>query len=281
MGLLDRLLEPLGDGTADDGGDDPDAPPRPSTGDRDAKRGSHGSHWDALVDGDEAIGRAVQRTIETGDAVRAPPVDGREVVGFRAGEGPVRSTAVTADGEMLTAYPELDGIAQEFAVDEEIPWANGVEAQFRGRLGPASAAFFPTDFYAEGGERDGDRRVELAGLAYYCAPQSGASDDAVADVDGAVGGEGADDVDGNGGVVGFAPFDRGDVDDYVFRTRAKEVTATTFDGRAVYRIRAPLFRRNGEDVDVSLYAADRVLDGVVPEAGDHLEGVLWLQGRTE
>jgi hypothetical protein len=31
---------------------------------------------------------------------------------------------------------------------------------------------------------------------------------------------------------------------------------------------------------VSLYAADRVRDGVVPEAGDYLEGVRWLQGRA-
>lgn len=278
MGLLDRLLGPLGSETTRDGdrGDDPDGPARSVDPGSDAKSGSHGSHWDALVDGDEAIGRAVQRTIETGDAVRAPPVDGREVVGFRAGEGPVRSTAVTADGEMLTAYPELDGIAHEFAVDEAIPWANGVEAQLRGRLGPASASFFPTDFFAEADATfGGDRQVELAGLAYYCAPQSGASDDAVADIDG------TESADGEGGVVGFAPFDRGDVDDYVFRTRAKDVTATTFDGRAVYRLRAPLFRRDGEDVDVSLYAADRVLDGVVPEPGDDLEGVLWLQGRTE
>lgn len=271
MGLLDRLLWSLGDET----GGGRDESPRQSESDRDAKSGSHGSHWDALVDEDEAIGRAVQRTIAAGEAVRAPSVDGRETVGFRAGEGPVRSTVVTADGEMLTAYPAAEGIEHEFAADETIPWANGVEAQLRGRLGPASVALFPTNFFARHDQTfEGDRRVELAGLAYYCAPQSGASDDAVAGVDG------TDAADGDG-VVGFAPFDRGDVDDYVFRTRAKAVTATAFDGRAVYRIRAPLFRRDGEDVDVSLYAADRVLDGVVPDAGDDLEGVLWLQGRVE
>lgn len=276
MGLLDRLLGPLGNETTGESerGGDPDGPARSADPGSDAKSGSHGSHWDALADGDEAIGRTVQRTIETGDAVRAPPVDGREVVGFRAREGPVRSTAVTADGEMLTAYPELDGVAHDFAVDETIPWANGVEAQLRGRLGPASASFFPTNFFAEGDAAFGDdRRVELAGLAYYCASQSGTSDGAVSDVDG------PETADGDPGVVGFAPFDRGEVDDYVFRTRAKEVTATTFDGRAVYRVRAPLFRRDGKEVDVSLYAADRALDGVVPEAGDYLEGVLWLQGR--
>ena len=31
---------------------------------------------------------------------------------------------------------------------------------------------------------------------------------------------------------------------------------------------------------MSLYASDRVLDGVVPEPGDYLEGVRWLQGRV-
>lgn len=270
MGLLNRLLDLFGGESggrtsAERGRDDRS----PSDG-NDAKSGGHGSHWDTLVEGDEEIQMTVMQTLEEGEVIEAPSVEGRNVTGHRAGDGPVESVAVTADGELWTGYPVADGVAHEMHVDGLIPWANGVEVQLRGQLGPAEFNFFPTNFYAEDDEAfGGDRTVELAALAYACGPAEATT---VTDEDG-----GSYSMEG---MAAFLPLERGDVDDFSFRTTVKERTETTFDGRTVYQLRVPLFKpdEDADDVDIYLYAAEHVLGEYVPEVGDDIEGAFWLQG---
>lgn len=275
MGLFDRVLG-LFDGGDDEAtagstpeGSDPDDASAPDGGE---KTGSHGSHWDALVEGDHEIQQTVMETIQDGELVEAPSVDGREITGHRAGDGAVRTVGVTADGQMWTAYPVVDGLTHEVEIDGLIPWSNGVEAQLRGQLGPVEINFFPTNFFAEAdGAFGGERRVELAGLAYDCSP---ADPETVRDEPG--------EELSTEGMAAFFPFERGDVDDYAFQTRVKEVEEVAFGDRTVYRLLASLFRtEDGDDVDISLYASEHVLGEYVPEVGDDVTGVLWLQGRVE
>lgn len=276
MRLLDRLL-----GLFDSGSDervtdsDPAESPNPdhdSDSDGGEKTGSHGSHWDTVVGGDLEIKQTVMRTIEEGEIVEAPSVEGREITGHRTDDGPVTSVGVTANGEMWTAYPVGEGIVHEIDVNGMIPWVNGVEAQLRGELGPTEINFFPTNFFAEPNDVFGGRRqVELAALAYDCGP---AATETIRD-------ESGEELSTEG-MAGFFPFERGDVDDYSFQTRVKDVEETSFGGNPVYRLLVPLFRTDEEgDVDIYLYASERVLGEYVPEVGDDIEGVLWLQGRVE
>lgn len=276
MGVLDRVLGLFdgtdGEATVDstpEGSGDPDEASGSGGGE---KTGSHGSHWDTLVEGDQEIQQTVMETIQDGELVEAPSVDGREITGHRAGDGPVRTVGVTADGQMGTAYPDADGVTHEVEIDGLIPWSNGVEAQLRGQLGPAEINFFPTNFFAEADDAfGGERRVELAGLAYDCGP---ADPETIRDDSG--------EELSTEGMAAFFPFERGDVDDYAFQTRVKEVEEVAFGDRTVYRLLAPLFRtEDGDDIDISLYASEHILGEYVPEVGDDVTGVLWLQGRVE
>lgn len=272
MGLFDRLLGLLG-GSSETVADSQSAVAngRTETSDE-AKSGSHGSHWDTLVGGDDDIKRTVMRTVETGDVTEAPPVDGRDIVGYRAGDSSVGTVAVTADGEIWTAYPAAEGVEHRMHVDGLIPWRNGVEAQLRVQLDGAELNLFPTNFFAETDDAfGGERRVELAALAYDCEP---AEAETIRDDSG--------EEFSTAGMAALLPFERGDVDDYTFQTRVKEVERESFDGRTVYRLLVPLFRtEDGDDVNVYLYAAEHVLGEFVPEVGDDIAGVLWLQGRVE
>lgn len=270
MGLFDRVRGLLGGDGRDGGGRDDDG--RPGVRRRE-REGGHGDHWDALVDLEDEAGfqETIMAAVEGGTPVGGEPLDGREVTGLFSGPDPCQVCAVTVGPRLYTAYPALDGIEQELTVEEVIEWHTRVEAQVDGALGPASAAAFDTRYFAR---RDYDPgrtyAFSLAALAYTLVPAD----------EGTVTGPAGEEWT-VAGMAGFVPFERGDVDDVVLRTTAREVETLAFDGRTVYRLTVPLFRRGERvaGVDVALYASERALEGYVPEPGDDVGGVAWLQGR--
>ncbi|WP_267642630.1 hypothetical protein [Haloarchaeobius amylolyticus] len=238
----------------------------------DAKSGSHGSHWDTVVAGDDAIMQAIMGAVESGTATEGRLVDGETVVGYRGGPGALSTlTIASEDGEIWSGYPVAEGISHDVTITQLIPWANGAEAQLSGELGDATASFFATNTWEH--EEDyfgGERQVELAALAYDLNPAEA---------------ETLTDEDGNefstAGMAGFVPFEGGDVDDYIFQTTVETVTEVEFQGSTVYRMRVPLFRGDdGTEYQVMLYAAKRLCGDFEPEKGDDVEGVFWLQGRV-
>lgn len=285
MGLFDRVRGLFG-------GDDGE--PRPATGHDDAeavpeptsdpegrgrggvneaaageKSGSHGAHWDTVTTGQQAVVATVRGAVESGMPTEWTADGGEPVVGYRAGAGPVSTLVVAGEsGDLWTAYPVAEGVAHELAVEAVVPWANGVEAQVSGTLGDATVSLFLTNYVTLDEEPTGHRQVELAALAYDLGPAEASTLTA---------------EDGHefstAGMASFVPFDGGDVDDYVFQTRVESVRECEFGDATLYRLRVPLFRDpDGTAYEVSLYAAEHVCDGYVPEAGDDVEGVFWLQG---
>ncbi|WP_435361219.1 hypothetical protein [Haloarchaeobius sp. DFWS5] len=237
------------------------------------KSGSHGSHWDTVVHGDDAIMQSLMGTIETGESTPGRTVGDEHVLGYRAGSGPLGTVALVSEaGELWSGYPVGAGIGHEVVIDGMLPWANGAEAQLSGDLGDATVSFFATNYWAhEDGHFGGPRQVELAAFAYDLNPAEA---------------ETITDEEGNefstAGMAAFVPFDGGDVDDYIFQTHVETVTTCEFDGTTVYRLRVPLFvDPDGGEYHIMLYAAEHVCDGYVPEKGDDVEGVFWLQGRVE
>ncbi|WP_440990867.1 hypothetical protein [Haloarchaeobius baliensis] len=285
MGLFDRVRGIFGDDDPEPqpatGHDDAEAAPEPTTdpegrgrgGVNEAaegeKSGSHGSHWDTVTTGQMDVITMVRGAVESGMPTEWSADDGERVVGYRAGAGPVSTLVVTsAGGELWTAYPVAEGVTHELTVESVVPWANGAEAQVTGTLGDATVSLFATNYVTIDEAVEGTRQVELAALCYDLNP----ADDETLTVD--------DEHEfSTAGMAGFVPFDGGDVDDYVFQTRIESVTESEFGDTTVYRCRVPLFRdAHGEDYEISLYAAEHVCDGYVPEAGDDVEGVFWLQG---
>ncbi|HOY68137.1 MAG TPA: hypothetical protein PLP29_14735 [Candidatus Ozemobacteraceae bacterium] len=74
-------------------------------------------------------------------------------------------------------------------------------------------------------------------------------------------------------------FDR---DDYEFQGPVKSVAElhTEILGQKAWRVRVTISRLGDEEIDIDLCLTKRVLgEGKLPEIGDSVRGVLWLQGR--
>lgn len=275
MGLFDRLRDAVGRESpvpTDPGVDRGEGSSRLG-GDTTRKTGSHGSHWDTLTPDNATAREAVLTAVEEGEtrdgvAVEAGPV----IAHVHPSSGPIRTVAISIDDRIVTAFPGGDGITHDVIVTDVTEWANGVEAQLSidcvGRqLGAFDTGYFfrEPDWYGTGESY----RMDIAGFAYELAHIQTNSDERRAS------GNSVDDW-----IAAIMQFDGGDVDDYVFRTRISGVEEHEFAGRTVYRIRAPLFRTDEDDVEFAIYASDHITGGYRPEPGDDVDGVCWLQGRV-
>lgn len=233
--------------------------------DDDRKTGAHGAHWDPLLPTEE-LREATVEAVEGGDPVAGRPLDGHEVQGYRhPADGPVRTCTVAVDGTVATAYPTAEGMVHDATVTEVVDWANDVEAQLAVEVAGRRAGLFDAAYFAR--DRDyapgDDVRLELAAFAYELEHTGGDGD---VDPD-------AGPAEGPGVFVGFGG---GDVDDYLFMGRVEAASRHRYRGRTVRRFRVPFV---GDDVEIPVYAAERVIDGEVPQPGEEVEGVVWLQGR--
>jgi hypothetical protein len=308
MGLFDRISGRLGGEEADAlEGLDRGANTERARPDDDRKAGSHGTHWDALLDDDDSVAEAVVTAVRDGAAIEGRPVDGDPVTGYlhpveaavrtcavarrsdRAddgagvagngtgtdvtleGEGTDADTDTDADaGELVTAYPVVAGTTHRATLVDVVEWATDVEAQLRLDVAGHTLGAFDTGYFARGEEYavGEDYDVSLALFAYDVALAEGA----VTDDDGR--------PVPSADAATFEPLDGGDLDDVVFRSVVGERGVASFAGHAVDRIQCPLFRTgDGEDVDVAVYAGEGVLSGD-PDIGDDIEGVGWLTARV-
>lgn len=274
MGIFDRIRDVVGGDDrprpdSDDVGVDRGAGSGRIGGD-DRKTGSHGSHWDTVLPDNAAVRDAIVAAVEVGESRDGAPVNGNPVTAHvHPVDGPIRTVALSVDGQVVTAFPVGDGVVRECAFVEAVEWANGVEAQLSLDCRGSRLAVFDTGYFfrePDWYEPGTTYRTDLAAFAYDLGPAAEADHDGIEDPE-------AD-------VAAYLRFDGGDVDDYVFRTRIGAVEDHAFRGRTVYRIRAPLFRDDGEDVEIAFYAAEGMIDGYRPEPGDDVEGVCWLQGRV-
>lgn len=270
MGLFDRLRSAVGGASEEPVEDEEEPAEREPTGLTERPSGDHGSHWGALTNDDAAIRDRVVECIEAGDPIQGRPIEDGEVVGYRHAPGAVGTTAVTVDERVYTAYPTLEGVTQPLRLDEIRAWRNGVEAQLRGTVGGNEVGLFDADYFARDPYDPGETYdVSIAGLAYGLNPADG---EVLTDEQGR--------RFSTEGVAAYVPLEDGDLDDYLFQTRVTDVVTLPFGNTTVARLRAPLCRVDGVDVDVALYAAERASDGWVPEVGDDVEGVCWLQGTV-
>jgi hypothetical protein len=229
--------------------------------------GGHGRHWDTAVDSDETLREIVSRTLDEGRVreSRVPDVDAVEY-----GAGTLRCRVLRRDGDVLTAVPVGDGVVHETTVTDVTPWETDLEADATLVLGPEEFATYGASAWAVGGVPLGDADVEVTALAYALERVEGETyetDD---------GGEFS-----TAGMAGFAPVDGGGVADYAFQTRVREVKRVPFFDANGYRFRVPLTRTaDGDEFETWLYAGAHAIDGRVPEAGDDVSGVLWVQSHV-
>jgi hypothetical protein len=281
MGLFDAMRRVLGrgsDGTAgggdatggrdgrdrDEWGVDVDAAALdPQPGPR-RRGGGHGRHWETAVDGDEALRETVARTLDEG-RVRESRVPDVEAVEY--GAGALRCRVLRQDGDVLTAYPVGDGVVHETTVTDVTPWATDLEADATIVLGPEEFATYGASAWAVGGVPLGDADVEVTALSYALERTESETYDTED------GGEFS-----TAGMAGFAPVDGGGVADYAFQTTVREAQRVPFFDANGYRFRVPLTRTADDtEFETWLYAGAHAIDGRVPEVGEDVSGVFWVQ----
>jgi len=284
MGLFDAMRRVLGRASGEPVGDDDAASADGDAGDDDwgvdvdaaavdpqpgprRRGGGHGRHWDTAVDSDEALRETVARTLDEG-RVRESRVPNVEAVEY--GAGALRCRVLRQDGDVVTAYPVGDGVAHEATVTDVTPWATDLEADATIVLGPEEFATYGASAWGVGGVPLGDADVEVTALAYALErteSETYETDD---------GGEFS-----TAGMAGFAPVEGGGVADYAFQTTVREVQRVPFFDANGYRFRVPLTRTaGGDEFETWLYAGAHAVDGRVPEAGEDVSGVFWVQSHV-
>lgn len=77
-------------------------------------------------------------------------------------------------------------------------------------------------------------------------------------------------------------FPRGeDQDDAEVRFKVTETACFTCEGREFTRISGIVMRPDSGDVCINVYASEQVLGGYVPQVGDNVEAIVWMQGHLE
>ncbi|RXK48530.1 hypothetical protein [Halorientalis pallida] len=247
----------------------------PADGRRDGTRQRHGSHWDSVLasgDRETALQTVLLATVEDGTASAAGTHGDGAIVGYRDAPDPVGATVVTLDEQVTTGYPVADGVEHAFGVTDRTEWTSGIEAWVEGTVGPVTVTCFDTDYFAHrSAPPEGEVTASLSVMLYSLQAADPASplvteDGAVADT-----------------TAGFLPFEEGGADDYAVWTTVGDVTRWTWRDTSGYRLQAPLFRAEGnDDVSVAMYVADHnLVDGYVPEPGDEVEGLGWVQGSFQ
>jgi len=69
-------------------------------------------------------------------------------------------------------------------------------------------------------------------------------------------------------------------DDAQFQGVIDALDSFEHDGQRIYRMEMVVMRPDDGEFRIALFASEHALDGYVPQLGEDVEGVLWLQGRV-
>lgn len=236
------------------------------------KSGMHGSHWDTLVESDTELQSIVMGTVEKSESKESMKWSGdQKITAFFSSGEHLKTCTITVNNQIWTAYPFIhDGIIHEVTIEDIDMWLNELEGQIQCGLGGTSFAFFDTMYFKNKDKyKNGEKyNFSLSAMAYSLAK---AEPKTIKDKEGR--------ELSTKGMAAFFPFQNGDIDDFIFQVPVKEVMELKFENKDIYRIKAPLFRSNGSwDIDIYIYASKSTTKGYVPQAGDDISGIMWLQG---
>ncbi|WP_440947350.1 hypothetical protein ACSAZL_03485 [Methanosarcina sp. T3] len=236
------------------------------------KAGGHGEHWLTALESDDEIPSSVIESIENPEFLEPLNQNSNKINAYFSQGEMLKICTITVNNQLWTAYPfAAAGIAHEIKIDSIEEWINEREAQIRCSLGDASLAFFDIMYFKNKCIYEQGKKYNflLSALAYSLTK---AEPKTLKDREGR--------EFSTKGVAAFSPFEKGDIDDFVFQAPVKEVLESEFGNRTIYRIKTPLFRLNDEDIDIFIFALASATKGYVPSVGDDIEGILWLQGYT-
>ena len=225
---------------------------------------AHGDRWASLDDNDAlALAVVMDRLFQRG-GFTVEGLPGKYDMLIQP-EGDCRAAALVSENEegepgIDSVYPVLRGSALRLRVSHVHEWAMPVQAEAEiyaecPATGPVTFfdPFYPRDREALAALREngGEAEFRLAAWAYRlsCAGEKPAP--------------------------ALRPHQV--ASEFLFRFTVQAVEPTAFCGYPVWRLTVELV----EGVPLFLYAPERALGGFIPQAGDEVEGQLWLCGYLE
>lgn len=266
----------------------------------------HGNHWECIFEDLQLLMQFLPRMVERGrfiDKIERGGLPEGVTAGIAWPDTPlcalslisgVRENGV-ARQLFMSGFPyAASGLRRRLAVEEVIPWENGIEGWIKasppGNDGP-SLTFFDTRFYANQRLMKTGLEAEfmLAGLAYFAEvahpePLLITKEDTIRAM--RAGTAQADDLSPievrMEGAAMLFPRDKYAPDEYEFQAPVKMVeTFDVFDRRMTKLTItvARLLDADNPDIDLELFVGDHVWrSNERPIPGADVRGVLWLQG---
>ena len=271
----------------------------------------HGDHWEALYDLQVFTSEKLVRDMEESVLVdEYPCVDvahgserAEEVSCLRWGDARIaHDVIVVSDAQeenkfLFSAYPVLlDGMRHVVELDRFVPWEYGIEAWVHGHVTRESVpiCFFDTRYYADSAAYQTGQRldVSLSGLAYFLQPilmrvfeikegpfwemerqrrldEGEPEEEASRPVQ----------VHMTGGSI-FLPRSDDEVrDEAQFQGVIDAIDSFEHDGQRIYRLEMVVMRPGDDEFRLPVFVSEHVLDGYVPQLGQDVEGMMWVQGQ--
>jgi hypothetical protein len=271
----------------------------------------HGDHWETLYDVNAYVEDKLARDCQKSKLVSQHPcrdVKGNsercdEVACLRFGDDRfANQILVVSDSSdssrfLFSGYPvALDGVVQTVTINWVDPWEYGIEGWIHVTVtDTASVSFFDTMFFAGSDQLVPDQQVDVsfAGLAYWLRPIQMRSfeikegpmwelerkrrleeGEPEKEADRPV------EIHMTGASI-FLPRGGDEIpDDAQFQGVIDALDSFEHDGQRIYRMEMVVMRPEDKEFRIAVFASEHVLDGYVPQLGEDVEGILWLQGRV-
>ena len=272
--------------------------------------GGHGNHWEAIeANYAEFIGEMLPKICQEGklagkNAFTHTMDDVENKVGVVFGlqylESPISFMALVVseiepDSNLFwSGYPVCaEGSSCRLVIDEIRPWDNGIEGTLEAHVPDGGMVYFFDPYFFLNKDRyvvGEEVMVKLGGLAYMVqkseqleisiteGPMLEIHRQRLLD----------DDPSANVSSITSVPismdgaaiyFPRGeDQDDAEVRFKVTETARFTCEDRAFMRLSGIVMRSDSGDVCLNVYASEQILGGYVPQVGDNVEAVVWMQG---
>ena len=271
----------------------------------------HGNHWEAITgSAEESVGTLLPATVAKGKPTPKiqfllPQEDGTKteeiMIGMEYPETPLRylavieSDSVKKSNFVSTAYPYcFEGCSHRIKIEKLEPDADGgcegiILGDFEGR---ASVAFFdPLFFLNQSNYKLGEEYTfSIAALAYMLRKTD---QNTITITEGPLiemEKERLLEENPNADESGVTSVElsiekscwlmpREIQDDFEYRGIVDSVQHFEIEGTNFYGIKSTLFVADESPFEGVIYASEAILEGYIPQAGDSIEAVIWLQGR--
>jgi hypothetical protein len=234
---------------------------------------NHGGHMRVIAKNDEDASRVGSEALRTSRDKKTLNYGEDSISGYLSDMNYLKFLTITKNSDSLCTYPVFNiGTPLAARITDVTECENGYEGQLEVYVNGAPVEMFDTMYFKnKNGYVPGkDIKVLISGIAYVLSrtsrpkPQNkkekkAAEQEFMGDAD-----------------LAFR-YENGDVDDYVFRGVVHEVREFEVMGKKAQAIKTTVRLRGDAAIDIYICATENAIKEKL-QKGDHISGIIWLQG---